>query len=57
MGSVLQRGHQVVDGPDTLEHFHSFSIDTVITELKSNAPDVYQLMMILGLEDEQKPDS
>ena len=26
----------------------SFSIDTVITEFKSNAPDVYQLMMILG---------
>ena len=39
MGSVLQKGHQVVDGPDT---------DTVITELKSNAPDVYELMMILG---------
>ena len=33
MGSVLRQGHQVV-------HFHSFSIDTVITELKLNAPDV-----------------
>ena len=40
IGSVLQQAHQVVDGPNTLEHFHSFSIDTVITELKSNAPDV-----------------
>ena len=48
MGSVLRKSLQVVDDPDTLEHFDSFSIDTAITELKSNAPDVDQLMMIFG---------
>ena len=32
--SVLQRGRQVVDGPDTREHFEEFSIDTVSRELQ-----------------------
>ena len=41
MGSVLQHGHQVVHRPDTPERFDTFSIDTVIAELQSNAPDLY----------------
>ena len=42
---VLQPGLQVFDGPDSLEHFSNFSVDAVIAELQTNAPDVYRLFM------------
>ena len=45
---VLQPGLQVFDGPDSLEHFSNFSVDAVIAELQTNAPDVYRLFMTLG---------
>jgi len=35
-------------GPDTLEHFHGFSIDRMIHELHEQVPDVYALFMQLG---------
>ena len=55
MGSVLQHGRQVVHGPDTPERFDTFSIDTVIAELQSNAPDLYQLVMTLAKTDRNRP--
>ena len=48
MQHVLQPGLQVFDGPDSLEHFSNFSVDAVIAELQTNAPDVYRLFMTLG---------
>ena len=45
---VLQPGLQVFDGPDSLEHFNNFSVDAVIAELQTNAPDVYRLFKTLG---------
>jgi len=49
LDQVLQHStHQVFHGPDTVEHFNTFSVDEVIRELKSDAPDVYQLFQSLG---------
>ena len=35
-------------GPDSYEHFHGFSIDGVICELKEKLPDLYALVMQLA---------
>ena len=35
-------------GPDSYEHFHGFSIDGVICELKEQLPDLYALVMQLA---------
>ena len=52
---VLQHStHQVFHGPDTVEHFNAFSVDEVIRELKSDAPDVYQLFQSLGNTQREK---
>ena len=48
IGQVIQHGYQVVDGPNTLQHFHDFSLDSVISELRAHAPDVHRLFMTLG---------
>ena len=34
--------------PDTCEHFCQYSLDAVIAEMKSLAPDLYHLFMQLG---------
>ena len=39
--------HQIFHGPDTIEHFNAFSVDEDITDLQSDAPDVYQLFQTL----------
>ena len=38
----------IFHGPDTVEHFNTFSVDGVIRDLQSDAPDVYQLFQTLG---------
>ena len=48
IGQVIQHGYQVVDGPNTLQHFHDFSLDSVISELRAHTPDVHRLFMTLG---------
>ena len=48
IGQVIQHGYQVVDGPKTLQHFHDFSLDSVISELRAHTPDVHRLFMTLG---------
>ena len=48
MEAVVQHRGSVMRGPDTSEHFGTFSVDSVISEVKQNAPDVYQLFQVLG---------
>lgn len=38
----------IMCGPDTLEHLESFTIDSVLEELRTNAPDLLQLFETLG---------
>ena len=47
--AVIQHRGSVVHGPDTPEHFDTFSVDDVIREVKQYAPDVYQLFQVLGM--------
>ena len=48
---VMNPSHSVYHGPDTLEHFHSFSVDGVISELRTHAPDVFRLFNLIGKSD------
>ncbi len=59
MRSILDGDHelQVAHGPDSPEHFDSFSIDTVITELKTHVPDLHRLFMTLGDVERNKKDA
>ena len=45
---VQHATQQICHGPDTIEHFNAFSVDEVMRELQSHAPDVYQLFQTLG---------
>ena len=45
---VRHTTHQIHHGPDSIEHFDAFSVEDVIRELQSDAPDVYQLFQTLG---------
>lgn len=40
--------NQVFYGPDTVEHFEAFSIDSIMSELRAGMPDVYRLFATLG---------
>lgn len=51
MQRALHADNTVVHGPNTIEHFGSFSIDTVIQDLKQCAPDVYRLFSQLARTD------
>ena len=39
---------QMIHGPDTPEHFRSFSLEQVSSEMQSGAPMLYELMQTLG---------
>lgn len=41
----------VYHGPDTVQHFHEFTMDTLISECKEYAPDLLKLVMQLGQTD------
>ena len=45
MDSLLRHGDQIVHGPT---RFSDFSVETLTDEVRSNAPDVYQLFLRLG---------
>ena len=45
---VRHTTHQVYHGPDSIKHFDAFSVEDVIRELQSDAPDVHQLFQTLG---------
>ena len=46
--AIQQKGTIVAHGPDTLEAFDSFDIESILKELKAHAPDLYSLFKSLG---------
>ena len=46
--SSLQHGHHIIHGPNTPDHFHDFSMEAIIDEIRTSAPSVYQLFLHLG---------
>ena len=38
----------ISDGPDTLEHLQSFSVPTILEDVKREAPDMLRLFQIMG---------
>ena len=56
MQTLLQPNMCSFHGPDTVDHFHSFSMDTVIAELCAAAPDVVELFQQLAKSDRFKED-
>lgn len=48
MDTLLQNGCQIIHGSDTPDHFPEFTMDAVIGEVQSIAPDVYQFFAQLG---------
>lgn len=45
---LIQHKSVVTQGPISLEAFHQFDLESIITELRSCAPDLYHLFMTLG---------
>ena len=45
---VTSTTNHVFHDPDTVEHFETFSVEKVISELQTNAPDIYRLFQNLG---------
>ena len=43
IGKLLSSSLSVFHGPNTIEHLEEFSVDAVIADLQTNAPDVVQL--------------
>jgi hypothetical protein len=38
----------VIQGPDTIDHLHEFSIDSIISDLRQHSPDLYSLFLKIG---------
>ena len=51
MQTLLQSNMCSFHGPDTVDHFRNFSLDTVIAELRTAAPDVVDLFQQLAKGD------
>ena len=51
MQTLLQPNMTSFHGPDTVDHFHNFSLDKVISELHAAAPDVVELFQQLAKGD------
>ena len=54
MVALLDVRHQLYHGPNTIENFHNFSIESVISELQKHAPDVFLLLQQLGKKSEHE---
>ena len=48
MDSLLQQGNQIIHGPSAPAQFSDFSMQVLIDEISSSAPDVYRLFLELG---------
>ena len=48
MSATLNPSYHVFHGPNTIENFHQFSLEAVIEELRTHAPDAFQLMNALA---------
>ena len=46
--TVIQQKSVVTQGPNSLEAFRNFDLDSVIAELQHHAPDLYQLILTVG---------
>ena len=46
--SITLAQYSAYHGPNTIAHFNDFSIDHLIKEFKEHAPDVWQLVNLLG---------
>ena len=44
----LHPEHCIFHGPNTVDHFNEMSVDGIITELSTHAPDLYELFNSLG---------
>lgn len=54
---LMHSSRAVYHGPDTLEYFDSFSIDGVISEIRTYAPDLLHLLHVIGWVDRhENPD-
>ena len=45
---MMNSARSAYHGPDTVDHFNSFTIDRVISELNTHAPDVFRLFNLIG---------
>ena len=45
---MMNLARSAYHGPDTVDHFYSFSIDHVISELHTHASDVFRLFNLIG---------
>ena len=45
---MMNSARSAYHGPDTVDHFYSFSIDCVISELQTHAPDIFRLFNLIG---------
>ena len=48
MQATMNPSSRVYSGPNSVQRFQVFSIDSVIAELKTHAPDLYKLIVALG---------
>ena len=56
MQTLLQSNMCTFHGPNTVDHFNGFSLDTVIAELHTTAPDVVELFQHMSNGDRFKND-
>ena len=45
---ILQHKSIITQGPDTLDNFHEFNMDSVVAELEKQTPELYQLFEMIG---------
>ena len=48
MSQLLHPSHCIFHCPNTVDHFDELSVDTIIRELQTHAPDLYDLFNVLG---------
>ena len=46
--SILQHKSTITHGPDTIDNFHGFNMDSVVAELEKQAPELCQLFKMIG---------
>ena len=51
MQSLLHYGNTVFHGPNSIDHFNSFSLEEILREMRTSAPDVISLFSTLGRSD------
>ena len=57
IATLMNPDNSVFHGPDTTQHFKDFSIDEILSELRTQAPNVYQLQSELAIMSRHTVDS